>query len=326
MVTNYLLLAFAVAISFSLAWPVPGRAVAAPQVASVRIVQAINTFVVFLISGLTLRPKEVKTAFKHWPGAAYGLVAILGITPCLGFAARQVHLRPVEFGTGLAIFCVVPTTLGVGVALTAAANGNQALALFLTVTTNFLAIATIPFILQAVLSGTGPVKVDPVNLVIKLLITVVAPTAMGLCTCAASQRTAAWVQRNKVALGMLSHTSLAMIIWQTLSAARNALLAQTFIRFLLILIASVLQHVIYICFNTIAVLLLRLPAKEAIAALIMSSQKSAPVAVAVISYLSQEPAIQGLLSLPAIIGQIVQIFIGSGLVVGLRRLVKEPQE
>lgn len=45
----------------------------------------------------------------------------------------QIPLQPKEFVTGLALFCVVPTTLGVGVALTAASKGNQALALLLTV-------------------------------------------------------------------------------------------------------------------------------------------------------------------------------------------------
>jgi hypothetical protein len=44
-----------------------------------------------------------------------------------------IPLQPREFATGLALFCVVPTTLGVGVALTAASKGNQALALLLTV-------------------------------------------------------------------------------------------------------------------------------------------------------------------------------------------------
>jgi sodium/bile acid cotransporter 7 len=66
-------------------------------------------------------------------GVLYGLVAILVITPCFGFLMLMIPLQPQEFATGLALFCVVPTTLGVGVALTAASKGNQALALLLTV-------------------------------------------------------------------------------------------------------------------------------------------------------------------------------------------------
>ncbi len=49
---------------------------------------------------------------RQWPGLIYGLVAILAFTPCLGFAAKRLNLTPPEFNIGLAIFCVVPTTLG----------------------------------------------------------------------------------------------------------------------------------------------------------------------------------------------------------------------
>jgi sodium/bile acid cotransporter 7 len=76
-------------------------------------------------------------------GLLYGLVAILGITPCLGFGMLALPFQPPEFATGLALFCVVPTTLGVGVALTAVSKGNQALALLLTVATNLLGIVTV---------------------------------------------------------------------------------------------------------------------------------------------------------------------------------------
>jgi hypothetical protein len=75
-------------------------------------------------------------------GVLYGLVAILVITPCFGFLMLMIPLQPREFATGLALFCVVPTTLGVGVALTAASKGNQALALLLTVSVHLLAIVS----------------------------------------------------------------------------------------------------------------------------------------------------------------------------------------
>jgi sodium/bile acid cotransporter 7 len=92
-----------------------------------------------------------RALLKHWVGVLYGLVAILVITPCFGFLMLMVPLQPREFATGLALFCVVPTTLGVGVALTAASKGNQALALLLTVSAFLLSCVS----LQLVLIGTG---------------------------------------------------------------------------------------------------------------------------------------------------------------------------
>lgn len=55
--------------------------------------------------------------------------------------------------TGLTIFSVAPTTLGVGVALTTACGGNEAIALLLTVGTNMLAVATMPPELRLLLAG-----------------------------------------------------------------------------------------------------------------------------------------------------------------------------
>jgi sodium/bile acid cotransporter 7 len=63
--------------------------------------------------------------------------------------------------------------------------------------------------------------------------------------------------------------------------------------------------------NGVAVFLLRFELLDAIALIIMGSQKSAPVAVTVITYITPVVGIQGLLAIPCIIGQLSQIFIGS---------------
>ena len=141
---NYLPLAFLVALVVAMSFPLPGKVVASWHVGDIRIVQAMNNFFVFLGSRLTLRTTEVKKAFKQWLCLLYSMLAILAFTPCLGFGAKYLGLVPAEFNVGLAIFCMVPTTLGVGVALTAVAKGNQALALLLTVATNLLGIVTCP--------------------------------------------------------------------------------------------------------------------------------------------------------------------------------------
>ena len=92
---------------------------------------------------------------------------------------QAIKLTPPEFSIGLAIFCVVPTTLGVGVALTAASKGNQALALLLTVATNLLGIITVPYELKLLLRGSNVVSVEPGPLVLKLVLTVLVPSVIG---------------------------------------------------------------------------------------------------------------------------------------------------
>ncbi|WIA38881.1 hypothetical protein OEZ86_002156 [Tetradesmus obliquus] len=107
--------------------------------------------------------------------------------------------------------------------------------------------------------------------------------------------------------------SLAFIIWQTLSSAREYIVNSSFGAMLLVFVSALLIHVIYLVFNAVAVKLLRVPVPEAISTIIMASQKSAPVAVTAIAYITTDPVAQGLLAVPAVTGQLLQIFIGQPL-------------
>lgn len=64
------------------------------------VVQTINIVLVFTISGLVLKTDDLKKAIKAPLGIIYGFVAILLITPCLGFALRELPLTPPEFAVG----------------------------------------------------------------------------------------------------------------------------------------------------------------------------------------------------------------------------------
>lgn len=158
-VANFLPLGFCLAVVASQSFPLPGSFLGSLKLVDVRAVQAANNFCVFLISGLTLKLSDFAVLAKDVRSPLLGMVAILGLTPCVAFGAVRIPLEPREFAVGLAIFCVVPTTLGVGVALTTASKGNTALALFLTVATNLLGIVTVPYILQGVLVGSKVVSV-----------------------------------------------------------------------------------------------------------------------------------------------------------------------
>jgi hypothetical protein len=51
------------------------------------------------------------------PSLAYGLVAILLITPLIGFLTLQIPFSPREFRIGLTLFACMPTTLTSGVTM-----------------------------------------------------------------------------------------------------------------------------------------------------------------------------------------------------------------
>ena len=95
-------------------------------------------------------------------------------TALAGMASEPGGL-PLEFPfqLGLSLFCCMPTTLTSGVALTAQARGNVALALLLTVLTNTLGILTVPFVLAYLLASLGQVELSATALLIKLCFSIV---------------------------------------------------------------------------------------------------------------------------------------------------------
>jgi sodium/bile acid cotransporter 7 len=94
------------------------------QVADVHIVTFICICLVFFVSGLTLRTDELKESLtrRTIQGTIFGFLSIVGLTPLLAYAVRDLPFSPKEFSTGLAIFCLMPTTLGVGVSLVTSAK------------------------------------------------------------------------------------------------------------------------------------------------------------------------------------------------------------
>lgn len=181
---NYLVLSFAVAIALALAWPTPGAAAMGWKLpGDVHILESVNVMAVFFTSGLCLHVGDAKRALKCWPGVAWGMASTLGVTPLLGFAARLLPLDPPELSTGLVVLCAVPTTLGIGIALTSTARGNVALCTLLTVATNLVGVFFVPLWLRALLpanpAGLRPGGVNVVGLLARLSVTVLLPTVYG---------------------------------------------------------------------------------------------------------------------------------------------------
>jgi hypothetical protein len=173
---------FLVAIGGGLLVPWPGAWIAGNVQYSSKYLIAV----IFLCSGLRLKVDDIVQAFRCVAGSLWGIVLILCVTPLLALVLVQIPIAPRELPFGVALFAIMPTTLSSGVILTRAANGNDTLALLLTVVTNLAAIVIIPFTLQILLavaptaSGSAVrVSIDPLPLLVSLTLCIVVPLALG---------------------------------------------------------------------------------------------------------------------------------------------------
>jgi len=319
----YLPLGFACALIFALSYPYPGKTLASYTLYGFNIAQAINNFLVFFISGISLNTKAVFQALQQYKALALGLFAILVLTPCFSFGIVRIPYQPIEFAIGLSIFNSVPTTLGVGVALTTACDGTVPIALFLTLVTNLVGIVVVPYFLNWILIGSTVVTFDPTKVFVQLIFTIFIPSLLGFLLRQVSA-IEVWVNKHKKALSMFSSSNLICIMWQVLSSAASILLAQSIGNIFIMIVSTACLHIMTLSLMMVLTskYIFPLHVKDRVAVVIMSSQKSAPVAVAVISYITNDTATQGLLCLPALIGQMGQIFIGYILVSRFRALIR----
>ncbi|KAF5446293.1 hypothetical protein F2P56_031929 [Juglans regia] len=283
-----------------------------------------STFGIFIISGLTLRSGDIGAAAEAWPVGIFGLVSILMITPYFSKAILQMQLQPQEFVTGLAIFSCMPTTLSSGVALTQLAGGNSALALAMTLISNLLGILIVPFSISKFIADGVGVSVPTKQLFRSLVLTLLVPLILGKVLRESFKGLADFVDQNRKLFSKLSALFLSLVPWMQISRSRSLLLMVKPSIFLVAIGLGALLHVIFLAFNALTIWSLSavtggsksifLKKENASAFLLVASQKTLPVMVAVVEQLGGAFGESGLLVLPCVAAHLNQIIMDSFLV------------
>ncbi|XP_057536582.1 probable sodium/metabolite cotransporter BASS4, chloroplastic [Amaranthus tricolor] len=288
----------------------------------------VSTFCIFIISGLTLRSQEIGAAKEAWPVGIFGLASILLLTPAFARLILQLNLQPPEFVTGLAIFACMPTTLSSGVSLTLLAGGNFALALAMTVISNLLGILVVPFtITKLVAAGVG-ISIPTKQLLRSLVVTLLIPLMLGKIVRESFNGVAHFADNNRKLLSNMNALFLGLVPWIQVSKSRSLLLMVNPTSFLLAIGLGVILHFTLLAFNALAIKIFSSISggksvfankRNAVALILVASQKTLPVMVAVVDKLGGAFGAPGLLILPCIAAHLNQIILDSFLVNSLLR-------
>lgn len=316
--TNFLPLALITGVTIGLANPVPGC------LAQKYSLSNWSTFGIFLVSGLTLRSGEMAAAIEAWPAGAFGLASILLFTPFISRLVLQLKLIPQEFVTGLAMFCCMPTTLSSGVALTQLFGGNSALALSLTVASNLLGIVTVPFMLSKLVAPGVGVSVPAGQLLKSLTLMLLVPLLLGKGVRNSFNGVAKFVDERRELFSMINSIFLSLVPWMQVSGSRTLLLTVSPMTFISAIGIGMCLHLIFLSLNTVIMhgLALIFGGKQstfgkennARAIIIVASQKTLPVMVAIVGQLGGILGEAGLLVIPCVAAHINQIIMDSFLV------------
>lgn len=144
------------------------------------LVNKLGVSLIFFLHGLTLSFNALAAGTRQWrvhllvQGSTFVLFPLLGLA-VLGAAGA--HLRP-ELRTGLFFLCALPSTVSSSVALTAAARGNVAVAVFNATLSSLLGVVLTPLWLSLVL-GTAEHALPFGAVVLDLLVWLVLPLVVG---------------------------------------------------------------------------------------------------------------------------------------------------
>jgi len=291
---------------------------------------------IFLVSGLLLRLDDVKRAASARGAFLYAVFSTLVISPAL-FAPLAMQLPGLDSAglrAGLAVFCCVPTTLSSCVALANAAGANSALALALVVTTNTLGVATMPFWIATHLGGAFGAEATAaglpyVSILKSLALTVLVPLGVGVAIRESGGEDSAikrLIEKFRKPLGLLSHCFLISVPWTAVSTNSSLFYTVSFVSLVLTAAYAAALHLGMFQLNSIASQVLRLggtsDAVEAArirrAVVLVTSQKTLPVSVAVLGAIStanpSAAATCALCVLPCVLWHLLQIVIDSVIV------------
>ncbi|GMH32732.1 hypothetical protein BSKO_00566 [Bryopsis sp. KO-2023] len=310
---QYLPLTLVAGLVFGLVFPGPGVALAETNASK------YCTAAIFFISGMLLEKGEAAKAVSSWGSVLYGLVSILVLTPLLAPLILRIPLNPPELALGLAIFSLTPTTLSSGVALMQIVGGNAAMAILLTIASNFLGVFTVPFSLPFVLgkATSGKVALSSAQLLAQLIKTVLVPAAIGYTFRASIGGLNDWVKFNKKRMSVISSILLAAVPWMQISQAVQNKIDVGPVAIALATATGMAIHLFYLAFNTTMVKTLRLGGESQDlgiqrAVIMLSSQKTLLISVTVIAQLGGVlGGAVGLAMIPCVFSHLGQIVIDS---------------
>jgi len=321
-IDNHLIVFLAIAFLLGLSMPGVGKELSKPQMdmgklGQTRVANLLLLVMIFMISGFRLKTDAVVGALRSPKALIVAMVLILLVTPCVGFATAALPLATKELAYGLTVFCCVPTTLTSGAALISGCRGTERaaeLALMVTVATNLLGSFTTPLLLSLTLSG-AKASIDTVQLLVKLVISILIPTLVGKALRDFIPGAAKFSKDKKVPLTILSNFCLCTIVWMSVSRAQEKIVAQPPMQILACIGCGLGLHFVFWAINGPLVTLARIQdIHQCRAVFLLTSQKTLPVSVAVIAGLPESFGDAGLIALPCIFGHLTQLLVDSQLV------------
>ncbi|CAL1131333.1 unnamed protein product [Cladocopium goreaui] len=317
LIKNFLIIGLLAVITFGLVCPSPGESLDGIQIGTFRLPQ-VAVIVIFIVSGLCLDSISECLQYK---ALTLSIVLVLGVTPLLAWPILHFGHGYVEESLlqGLAVFCVVPTTLSSGVTMVTQAKGNVSLAVLLTTVTNLLGVGTMPWSVSKIFETTVPIK--PSEMLFELIWLTLVPLIVGMLLREVIPAAKSFAKTNKKVLGLCQNSCILLVVLLMTSSAQPKIMSTDSADLWMALAIAAAIHLVYRVVGYVSATAAVLEPREWVTVVLMSSQKSLPVCVSVMSALPADlRRNSGLMIVPCIMAHASQLIIDSILAVRLAKI------
>ncbi len=261
-------------------------------------------FLSFFATGLSLDPRSILRQVKAVRAPAAALVSSLLLYPLLAWAAA-LPLLPYEFVIGICIVGTAPVTISSGTIMTTIARGNIPLSLLICILSNFLAIFTIPLMLNLLLGFAGEIELPVTQMLLALLLKILLPLILGNLLRPLAREL---IKRRRQEISIFQSLIIVLIIFNVVSSSAEKMheIGGSLAAVVLFMVAL---NLVILALNYGLAGLIRLDRPATIAFTIHTSQKT--LAVSYIVWAGYFAADYPAALVPAITGQLVQMVIGT---------------
>ena len=203
-------------VAIVLAWAVPGPGAHGGWLHPEALAKA-GVAVVFFLHGVGLSSGALRAGVLNWRLHALVQTVTSLVFPLIGFglsAALDGHVVP-ELRLGIFYLCALPSTVSSSVALTAAARGNVAGAVFNATLSSLIGTFLTPMWVALVLTTSGhAMSLAPVML--DLVCWLVLPLAVGQTL---HPWLGAWAKRHKARIGLVDRGTILLLVYTSFCAS-----------------------------------------------------------------------------------------------------------
>lgn len=176
----------------------------------------IAIFLLFLLYGARLHPREALAGLTHWRLHSVVFAATFVLFPLLGLALRVLEPTLLSGGlyTGVLYLCLVPSTVQSSIAFTSIARGNVPGAMVSATLSNMAGVFLTPALVIALMNTTGEAHVDASS-VLDIVVQLLLPFVLGQLL---RPLIADWLQRNAAPTKLVDRGSILLVVYAAFSA------------------------------------------------------------------------------------------------------------